>query len=306
MRRDEVLQQVVERAFPGAQILEVQALSGGVSSGAAAVQVALASGETLRLVARRPRRDTFDEVRAVVRGEQILLGRCTELGVPVPRPRFVDLETGTILLDYIEGAPDFWPRDPTRMIEQLAAALARIHALPLEPGLAFLTRRAQSADRLARRRPSEPDRSLQELELRALIGSLWPWQQHNADVLLHGDYWPGNVLWRDGELVALVDWEESEIGDPLSDVSIARLDLAWAFGESAMDLFTERYRELSRIDWRNLARWDLLTALRPMGKLARWAGAYPDPPIARPDIDEPHLRAVHRRFVARAASAVTA
>jgi aminoglycoside phosphotransferase (APT) family kinase protein len=92
-----------------------------------------------------------------------------------------------------------------------------------------------------------------------------------GDVLLHGDFWPGNLLWNDGELVGVLDWEEAEIGDPLVDVAVSRLDLLWAFGEEAMDTFTRRYRKQTRLDWRNLARWDLLVALRPMSNLERWA-----------------------------------
>jgi aminoglycoside phosphotransferase (APT) family kinase protein len=40
-------------------------------------------------------------------------------------------------------------------------------------------------------------------------------------VLLHGDFWPGNALWRDGALVAILDWEDAAIGDPLADVANA-------------------------------------------------------------------------------------
>ena len=32
--------------------------------------------------------------------------------------------------------------------------------------------------------------------------------QVNRPVLLHGDFWPGNILWRDGRLVAVIDWEK--------------------------------------------------------------------------------------------------
>ncbi len=45
-------------------------------------------------------------------------------------------------------------------------------------------------------------------------------------MLLHGDLWPGNVLWQDGRLVAVVDWEDGAVGAPLIDVASARGDLS--------------------------------------------------------------------------------
>lgn len=94
------------------------------------------------------------------------------------------------------------------------------------------------------------------------------------------------------------------MGDPLADLAITRLDLAWAFGEDAMFAFTDCYREQTRIDWRNLPRWDLCMALRPMSNLKRWAAAFAAPPISRPDITEQGMQACHQRFVAQALRAL--
>ena len=160
--------------------------------------------------------------------------------------------------------------------------------------------RRDSAARDIRQPPERCDESLGERELRAQLSRLWPWPQHNPDRLLHGDYWPGNVLWREGKLAAVLDWEETELGDPLADIAVARLDLAWAFGMDAMETFTRCYQEQSELDWRNLPCWDLCVALRPMSNLARWAGAYVAPPISRPDVTELSMRQTHRRFVAQA------
>jgi aminoglycoside phosphotransferase (APT) family kinase protein len=61
-------------------------------------------------------------------------------------------------------------------------------------------------------------------------------------VLLHGDYWPGNVLWHDGKIVAVIDWEDARLGDPLIDLAMSRLDLVWICGIYAMHMFTEQYQ----------------------------------------------------------------
>jgi aminoglycoside phosphotransferase (APT) family kinase protein len=254
-------------------------------------------------VVRRPRRDTREEALHVVEHEHALLTRCAELDIPAPKPCFLDTLAAALVLEHVTGAPDFQPSDLDTMLEQMATQLARIHRAPLGPGLAFLKLRRESAGRLLLEAPPELDASLDEARLRAALRPLWPWPQHNADVLLHGDYWPGNLLWNDGKLAAVLDWEEAERGDPLADIALSRLDILWAFGDAAMHAFTEHYRAQTQLDWRNLARWELCIALRPMSNLTRWASVYADAPISRPDIDEHSMREAHRRFVAEAVKA---
>ena len=49
-------------------------------------------------------------------------------------------------------------------------------------------------------------------------------------------------MWRDGHLVAVIDWEDACVGDPLADLATARVELLCQYGTDAMDRFTERYR----------------------------------------------------------------
>ena len=39
-----------------------------------------------------------------------------------------------------------------------------------------------------------------------------------GSAIVHGDYRPGNMLFKDGRMVALLDWELCTLGDPLADV----------------------------------------------------------------------------------------
>lgn len=86
---------------------------------------------------------------------------------------------------------------------------------------------------------------------------------------LHGDFWPGNVLWQDGRLAAVIDWEDACCSDPPSDLAISRLDLLWIWGLEAMDTFSADYLARTAIDTTHLPYWDLWAALR----LAHLAGA---------------------------------
>jgi aminoglycoside phosphotransferase (APT) family kinase protein len=101
-----------------------------------------------------------------------------------------------------------------------------------------------------------PERTLTDVPLR----------RRNPPVLLHGHLWPGNVLWQDGRLVAVLDWEDAAIGDPLADVANARLELLWARGAEAKDEFTRWYRSLvPGVDVTDLPHWDRWAGLRLAG-----------------------------------------
>jgi aminoglycoside phosphotransferase (APT) family kinase protein len=300
MEPDAEVARVLSRAFPGCRIEAIRELSGGVSARAMAATLALPDGTTKRVVLRRPRRATLDESRAAAAIEHALLARCRELGIRAPKPHFLDPEAGAVVLEYVEGAPEL-PRAPSPdLLRQMATELARIHRVPLGDDFAFVSLRLDHVAYNLRNVPAEFDRELDEAGVRSALSELWPWEQRNANALLHGDYWPGNLLWRDGALVAVLDWEEPTLGDPLADVALTRLDVLWAFGETAMQDFTEYYCAQTAIDWSRLPHWDLVIALRPMSRLERWAPAYAPPPISRPDITESHLAAGHRRFVEQA------
>lgn len=67
-------------------------------------------------------------------------------------------------------------------------------------------------------------------------------------VLLHGDFWPGNVMWRGKTIAAILDWEDAAVGDALSDLACARVELACAAGVDAAEMFTAAYGAVRPID----------------------------------------------------------
>jgi aminoglycoside phosphotransferase (APT) family kinase protein len=301
---DDDLRHILLRAFPDARIERCESLSGGISARSVVADLALSRGERKRVVVRRPSTSTPEETRRIVALEHALLERCAAWGLQAPTPCFLDLEAPAVGLKFVEGAPDFAPSSLSAMLEQMAGTLARIHSVPVTPDLAFLGRRRTSFERQLLTVPERPDVDLDEPRIRSVLSELWPFEQHNADALLHGDYWPGNLLWQDGTLSAVLDWEEAELGDPLADLAISRLDVLWAFGDAAMHELTERYRAHRALDFGALPRWDLAVALRPMSSLPRWASVYAAPPIGRPDVTEASMRDGHRRFVKQALAAL--
>ncbi|WP_063131033.1 phosphotransferase enzyme family protein [Nocardia fusca] len=60
---------------------------------------------------------------------------------------------------------------------------------------------------------------------------------------LHGDYYEGNLLSRDGHVVALIDWDEAAIGPPELELASAALEFADEFGRdlSGARAFVDAY-----------------------------------------------------------------
>lgn len=297
---DAELHGILLRAFPDCRIDACGLLAGGVSARPVAVDLVLADSTRKRVVVRRPVHDTPREAQRAASHEYQLLLHCTALGMPVPKPCAFDAEAAALVVEYLPGAPEFAPSNASDMLVLMASQLARIHRVRACRDLAFLERCADRTSRNLLHAPPRLDHTLGEPRLRAALTRLWPWPQRHADTLLHGDYWPGNLLWKSDQLIAVLDWEEAALGDPLADLAVARLDIVWAFGEAAMHAFTQSYREQVDLDWRNLAQWDLCAALRPMSNLARWAASYSQAPICRPDVTERTMQEGHRRFVAQA------
>jgi aminoglycoside phosphotransferase (APT) family kinase protein len=129
---------------------------------------------------------------------------------------------------------------------------------------------------------------------------LWPSVQGERRRLVHGDFWPGNVLWRRGRLVGIVDWEQSRVGDPTKDVATARGDLSILFGLEAADAFVEAYVAAGG-SLRHLEFWDLLICTWAVREIAEWASVYPL--LGRPDVSPALAEQRIRSFAARALDA---
>ena len=293
--------QVVQQMDPGARLLRGWPLQGGVSAQVTALEMAQADGGTRKLVMRQHGPVDRAHNPHIAADEFRLLQLVRAAEVPAPAPYSCD-ESGAIfptpylVVEYVEGAPEFAPGDLPAFLQQFAAALARIHQVPgVETDLAFLPDHAARLGALLAARPDHLDHSLDEGRIRDALVAAWPLAPRNAPALLHGDYWPGNLLWRDGRLAAVLDWEDARLGDPLADLGNSRMEILFALGAEAMAEFTRQYQALTALDWTDLPYWDLAAALRPAGKLAGWG--------LEPAV-EAGMRARHRWFVGQAFAAL--
>jgi aminoglycoside phosphotransferase (APT) family kinase protein len=251
-------------------------LKGGISAQVTALEIERSDGQTKKMIVRRLGAVDLKRNPHVAADEFRLLQVLQQAGITAPAPYYLDqsgeiFSTPYLVIEYIEGQPEFAPSNLTDLIVQLATHLSRIHHLDCSKlDLSFLPNHAQQVAGKLSARPATLDESLDERRIRDALEAVWPLPQRNKSVLLHGDFWPGNILWRDDRLAAVVDWEDAALGDPLADLANSRLEILWAFGIDALRSFTQTYQSMTTIDFTDLPHWDLCAALRPASRLGEW------------------------------------
>jgi len=300
--------QLVQAAAPGSKLLRAWPLTGGISAQMTALELEHPNGRIIRWVVRQPGEDTLRLHPHAAEVEYQLLQLLHARGLAVPAPIYLDpagaiFSSPVLVLEYIEGRPEFAPADAPDFARQMASRLVHIHRAA-GPGadLSFLP--PPQAGFRENFGDSHAGAGLLDKEdhLRAVLRAAWPIPPRNPPALLHGDYWPGNVLWRGGRLAAVIDWEDAVLSDPLMDFAITRLDLFWIFNPEIEGAFSRGYLALNPLDDSSLPYWDLSAVLR-LARLigtdpAGWAAFFH--PFGRTDISPSSIRTSLNAFAARA------
>ncbi len=235
----------VTAAFPQLEAQTVTPIGGGWT-----VDTYDVDGEW---IVQFPRSDyAADRLRSQIR---VLPELEAELSAMVPAPVYTNLEIPAMAYHRLEGlpldqAPDgLWP-------ERLGRFLYDLHLMPPEyvelRGRNASAVRAELSEELAEHRTSvlpllEPDEATRFGErFTAFIDREDYWRF--SACLVHGDIGPEHVLVSDtGDLVGVLDWEELDVGDPVSDFAWllhARPDdgerVLGAYGGAPDQTFAER------------------------------------------------------------------
>jgi aminoglycoside phosphotransferase (APT) family kinase protein len=283
----------------GSTVLRAWPLEGGVSARVTAIELIRSSGAHETVVLRQPNPSRLEENPRAARQEYTLLSRLHRAGLPVPAAIDLD-DSGEVagapylVMEYIDGAAKFAPETLDRALTYLAEQLVTIHAVDVAAlDLPFLPAHSAGVSGTVWAEPDQPNGSWEEGRIRSTLQHVWPLPERVPPAVLHGDFRPGNVLWRHGRIVGVLDWENATLGDPLADLATSRLEMLWACGEDAMRSFTRRYLEITRRDRSSLPYWDLAIALRYGPLFTEWT--------ADPDAQY-MMRERHRWFIAHAFS----
>ena len=212
----------------------------------------LIEGERRRFVLRKKPPGTLLPKAHLVEREYRILAALAETDVPVPRVHHLCEDTAIIgtafyVMDHVEGAVDQDPAWPALSPDgrraayaSMADVLVRLHRVDWRGlGLDDYGREGNYIARQIRRWTGqyEASRSGEIAEMDRLIAWLPDHiPEDDETTIVHGDYRPGNLIVHPHEprIAAVLDWELSTLGHPLSDLAHNCLAFSIPRGASAL------------------------------------------------------------------------
>ncbi len=282
----------IGRSF-GLEVRQVEALSGGSVNSNFRVETASAQSVFLRVYE--------EQVEAGARRELALLATLARAGVPTPEPLSQRLEQHrgkpVALFPWIEG--EIWcpARVRPEHTRAVGAALARVHLVKVDELAPSRFELGDLQARLERARTPEYAEDVERIAER-LVRYAQKRDPSLPSGVIHGDLFRDNVLWRGGQLAALIDFESASLGVFAFDLMVCVQ--AWCFGDR-FDLelvrsMLEGYHAVRRLEPRELAALGVEAAL---GALRFATTRITDYSLRAPP-GQPPLRD-YRRFLARLA-----
>ena len=241
-----------QRGFENAKVIKLHKMPGGASKETWAFDLKLTNAKTnqvLPMVLRINRASPLP-VSIDLKQEFSLLEEVYAKGIEVPKPYWYGddiLGSPFYVIERIEGETivrrlqrdDQYKKVRNLIPAQLAKILAKIHRISVtKQKFDFLPWRSHNGspalgellfyEELLHRYTVYPHPAL-ELSLR--------WLKKNAphsdqQVLVHGDYRLGNIIFTQDGVKSILDWELGHIGDPMEDIGYISVQ-AWRFGNDS-------------------------------------------------------------------------
>ncbi len=198
-------------------------------------------------------------------------------GIPVPKPIALDADgrwygSPAVVMSRLPGRADVAPTDLDGWLRQIALALAAIHGTDTAGASGSLLLPAWG------NRGLEADEQVTGSTLVArCINALGQHQPRAPErqVLMHGDFHPGNIMWHEGMLTGVLDWGGARLGSRWFDLAYCRADVALLFGIRGVRRLTEHYLDAVDATPVDLPTFDLMCGLAAhrLGT-SRWLHAY--------------------------------
>ncbi len=205
-----------------------------------------------------------------VETEFYLLKSISNKQVPTAEAFYFDnsceiLDKPFMVMSFLEGTI-FEPKEREfSFLEIMAKQLIRIH----QTDIAYLPELPLRTDQLDGLISYLPKESRWD-ELSSLIKGLNKEIFEGEKVFLHGDFWLGNLLWKDSLIVGILDWEYAAIGDPLSDLATACLEVRYEVGIEGIEIFKHTYSNFLDIDEYRLSLWLIFVASSTLHFIDEW------------------------------------
>jgi aminoglycoside phosphotransferase (APT) family kinase protein len=198
--------------------------------------------------------------RRVPQAEFKMIRLMEQQGIPVPHMLWVDpdgawLERPFSVARWIDGEADLTKLAEARNVDAILAdyvdILGRLHNLdPRAAGVDFLGNPSTATAALEQVELFAEGFDRQRLEEFPAISYMIRWLRKNQPEahrvsVIHGDFRLGNFMWDDAGIVAMLDWEQCHVGDPLEEIAFMYWPL-WSL-KSLVPIrdFVQRYEQAS-------------------------------------------------------------
>jgi aminoglycoside phosphotransferase (APT) family kinase protein len=274
----------LQQLSPGSIFANLEPLPGSYSNDTQVLVGRAEDGRWLRFAVRRYADFGGYDLGQKAQREFGALKLLFDHGLPVPQPLLLDqdgrlLGRPGIVTAFVDGEMLEELTDPLACAAEMGRLLSRIHAVPCsQASIPFLLDANAEALWFLQHgnEPPEVVRSFPHSEAcwKELLDRL-PDLVQTAPTLVHIDYWAGNLLWQEGRISAVVDFEEAALGDPAIDVAYCRMDLVIRGLADAAQHFLRVYEEAAGSKVANLRFWELAASMRPLAAPEGWISASP-------------------------------
>ena len=255
----------MEGLLPHVKYKSSRILEGGVSSEVFLIAVESKKGEekiVLRTEGGPPAENS-------IKTEYLLLEKLHQTKVPCAKPIHLDhskeiLDKDFMLMTYLEGTIEIPKIKNFGFLNKMVGILKNIHNVDTKI-LPTLPCRFDPTYDLFEFLPNA--RIIKELK--AILKG-YDTSYSGKPVLLHGDFWPGNILWTKDEISGVLDWEYAAIGDPVSDLAVASLELKYDYGKRGVDRFLDLYSKNFSSDQSRLSLWLIYVSASTLFFIDEW------------------------------------
>ena len=255
----------MEGLLPHVKYKSSRILEGGVSSEVFLIVVESKKGEekiVLRTEGGQPAENS-------IKTEYLLLEKLHQTKVPCAKPIHLDhskeiLDKDFMLMTYLEGTIEIPKIKNFGFLNKMVGILKNIHNVDTKI-LPTLPCRFDPTYDLFEFLPNARINK----ELKAILKG-YDTSYSGKPVLLHGDFWPGNILWTKDEISGVLDWEYAAIGDPVSDLAVASLELKYDYGKRGVDRFLDLYSKNFSIDQSRLSLWLIYVSASTLFFIDEW------------------------------------
>lgn len=268
---DAPFQRIARLIDANAMLVRHWPLEGGVSATINALEILIPPAQNRKVVVRyhgtnewKPLDD--NDVAMEYEIQRVLF----QAALPVAEPLLLDtsqkvLPAPYLVMEMVEGTSFVEESHVKQAVCAMADFLARLHCLDIDASAMPLLPCRE--DPVAGALEYVPDIT----SWRTLREAISDWQTTtDKDTFLHGDFWPGNILWNDNHIAAVIDWEDAAIGPPVSDLAVSRVEIMTMYGEQAMETFTRHYLEKVSLNLSDLALWEVYVGFAALATMHSW------------------------------------